>query len=153
MRTRRPKARGTRNSSGVISGVSWATNPSGVTIDQYGITIDTGSIAQAELEYLDGAAGYVVGSATAGKLCVSGVSYWAGTTVVLTTGLTVLDQIIAFPLIESAVVTQALYVNMQKDGQQGASAALNYNPQGAGASLATLAIAPGCSISFVAFGT
>ena len=155
-RTRRPLARGTRRSSGIESGVTFATNPSGVTVDNQGITTGTGLISAAELDYLTGSVGYSVGNPAAAKLCVSGTSYWAGTTVTLVTGLTTIDNIICNVVQDvAAAVTQALMARVWNINNNAgcASAMLVYNPQGAGASIATLVIAPGCSIAFMAFGT
>lgn len=153
-RTRRPSGRGSRFTSGIVSGVSLGTNPSGVTIDQYGITIDTGSIAQAELEYLDGAAGYLVGNAASGKLVVSGVSYWAGTTVTLVTGLSSITSLVCSVIADGAV-TQAFTVKTSNINNNAgcASAILQFSLGTAGASYPLIGQAPGCSIAFIAFGT
>ena len=153
-RTRRPLARGTKSSSGIESGVTWATNPSGVTMDYQGITTSAGLITAAELDYLTGAVGYVTGNPAAAKLCVSGVSYWAGTTVTLNTGLTSIDHIMTC-VINDGIGTQPLIVHTSNvNNNPGcASASLWYNLGTAGVSLARMIIAPGCSISFIAFGT
>jgi len=138
-RTRKPLGRGSRFISGKMSGVTYVTNPSGVTIDQYAVVTPSG---------------YPVANATNGKICVSGVSYWAGTTVSLVTGLSSIDALMATIINDGAGTYPLSVVTYDVNTVAGyASAALNYNPQGAGASLATLVIAPGCSIAFMAFGT
>uniref|UniRef100_A0A6M3IEQ8 Uncharacterized protein n=1 Tax=viral metagenome TaxID=1070528 RepID=A0A6M3IEQ8_9ZZZZ len=153
-RTRRPLVRGTRRSSGIESGVTWATNPSGVTIDNQGITTGTDLISTAELDYLTGSAGYVIGNPAAAKLCVSGVSYWAGTTITLVSGLTAISSLIT-TVINNGAGTQPLIVNTGNvNNNPGcASASLRYSLGGDGSSIASLVIAPGCSIAFIAFGT
>jgi len=151
-RTRRPKARGTRNPSGIQSGVSWATIPSGVTFDQYGFVTDSTTIAQTELDLLDGLAAFPIGNAVVNKLCVSGVSYWSGTSVHLVTGLTTLDQLVT-TLISEGGATHSIYIVTEESLEGYVTAALNYSPNGAGSSICTLAVAPGCSIAFIAFGS
>jgi len=153
-RTRRPLARGTRRSSGIESGVTFATNPSGTTIDNQGITTGTGLISTAELDYLTGSVGYLVGNPAAAKLCVSGVSYWAGATVTLVTGLTSIGSIIT-SVINDGAGTKALDVKiMNVNNNPGcASAILHFSQAAGGATLASLGQAPGCSIAFIAFGT
>ena len=153
-RTRRPLARGTRRSSGIESGVTWATNPSGVTVDNQGITTGTGLISTAELDYLTGSVGYSVGNPAAAKLCVSGVSYWAGTTVTLVTGLTAISSLITSVINNGAGTYQLFVYTGNINAVAGyASASLRYSLGAAGSSIASLDVAPGCSIAFVAFGT
>jgi len=150
-RTRLPKARGTRRSSGVESGVTWVTRPSGVTVDTSGINAGAGLLTLAELNRINGAAGYIVGNATAGKLVTSGVSYWAGTTLNLATGLTTISQIIC-GVINDGASTKALNIKLQDINGSGASAALYFSLATGGVSMASVVIAPGCSIAFIAFG-
>jgi len=150
-RTRLPKARGTRRSSGVESGVTWVTRPSGVTVDTSGINAGAGLLTLAELNRINGAAGYIVGNATAGKLVTSGVSYWAGTTLNLATGLTTISQIIC-GVINDGASTKGLNIKLQDINGSGASAALYFSLGPGGVSMASTVIAPGCSIAFIAFG-
>ena len=153
-RTRRPLARGTRRSSGIESGVTFGTNPSGTTIDNQGITTGTGLISTTELNYLNGAVGYTVGNSAAANLLVSGVSYWAGATVTLVTGLTAISSIVG-GIVNDSVGSSALLVAFSNvNNNPGcASASIRYNIDDAGSSIASLDVAPGCSIAFVAFGT
>jgi len=150
-RTRRAGARGTRRSSGIESGVSWATKPSGVTIDTSGINAGAGLITLTELNRLNGATGYSIGNAAAAKLCVSGESVWAGTTLNLATGLTTISQIIC-NIVNEGASTQPLEVRVQEINGGGASAAIYLSLREAGVSLASVTVAPGCSIAFIAFG-
>ena len=140
-RTRRPSARGTRNSSGILSGVTWATNPSGTTIDQYGI----------QNQY-----GYLISNAVDAKLCVSGVSAWSGDTVTLVTGLTSISSIMT-SVYSTSTVSQALFVVTSNiNNNPGcASAAIQFSLAGLGATTPYGAAgqATGCSIAFIAFGT
>uniref|UniRef100_A0A6M3JVW5 Uncharacterized protein n=1 Tax=viral metagenome TaxID=1070528 RepID=A0A6M3JVW5_9ZZZZ len=153
-RTRRPLARGTRRSSGIESGVTFATNPSGVTVDNQGITTGTGLISTAELDYLTGSAGYTIGNPAAAKLCVSGVSAWAGTTVTLVTGLTAISSLIT-SVYSTSTVSQALSViTLNINNNPGcASAAIQFSLGTLGATNALTAESTGCSIAFIAFGT
>ena len=119
--------RGTRFQKSIagISGVTFATIPSGVTIDANGIN----NISVAELAKLDGIAsyGYPVGYNTSVSGCsVSGGSVaWAGTTLEITHGMTNLlgfswahylpgggvsvNQLhLAFPYTNSSVVSACL---------------------------------------------
>jgi len=120
-RTRRPSGRGTRFTSGKISGVS---------------------------------GGYFVENPSAVKQLVSGVSYWAGTTVTLVTGLNTISSIIP-AVINNGAGTKALAVKlMYVNNNPGcASAILHFSQAVGGATLASLEQAPGCSIAFIAFGT
>jgi len=154
-RTRRPLARGTTFWSGTNAGVSVGTTPSGVTFDQYGFTTNSAQIDQTELDMLDGIAAYPVGNATAGKLVVSGASKWAGTTVSLVTGLTTVDQLMVTLISESSATHLLHIVTGLPDAVPGyVSAAIRYNPNGAGSSIATsAAVAPGCTIAFIAMGS
>jgi len=149
-RTRRANARGTRRSSGIESGVTWATNPSGVTIDGTGINAGD-LLSLAELNYLNGSVGYVMGNATAGKLITSGVSYWAGTTLTLATGLTTISSIIC-SIINEGNSTQALEVKLHGINGGAASAAIYTTQWSTGVSITSTTNAPGCSIAFIAFG-
>ena len=153
-RQRRPSARGTRDSSGVLSGVTWATNPSGVSVDANGISTASGLVSLVELNYLNGAAGSAIGNATAAKLLVSGVSNWAGTTLTLTSGLSSIDAI-TVSVIDTVGSTQALYAvtSLINNTSGSCSASLRYSMGSAGSALAALAYAPGCSIAFMAFGS
>ena len=153
-RTRRAGARGTRLSSGIESGVSWTTKPSGVTIDTSGINAGAGLLTLTELNRLNGATGYSIGNAAAAKLCVSGVSYWAGTTLNLHTGLTTISQIIC-SIVNEGVSTKPLEVRVKEINGSGVSAAiyLTMGQVGFGVSLASTIVAPGCSIAFIAFGS
>jgi len=157
MRTRRPQARGTRYLSGVNSGVSWATIPSGVTFDQYGLTTDSTQIAQAELDFLDGLGAYPVGNATVNKLLVSGVSHWASDDeVLLTTGLSAIESIVGTVICESVATTMPFRVTfggLTKVVAGSVSAHIEYDPLGAGAATPNVDVAPGCSIAFMAIGT
>jgi len=157
MRTRRPLARGTRDSSGIQSGVTWATNPSGVTMDYQGITTGTGLITAAELDYLTGSTGYTVGNPAAAKLCVSGISSYAGATVTLNTGLTAIESIITSVLYNggAAAVTQAMTVlTSNLNNNPGcASACLQFSLGSLGATTPDITQGAGCSIAFIAFGT
>ena len=149
-RTRRHSARGTRRSSGIESGVSFATNPSGVTIGSVGIDAGSGTIILAELNYLNGSAGYIVGNPTAGKLMVSGVSYWAGATLSIVTGLTALETFIP-TIIQGVVSTNPLTVYASKINTIAGrcSVAMRYEM---GVSAGAPAMA-GCSIGWIAIGT
>jgi len=155
MRTRRPWVRGTRYWSGTNSGVSIGTTPSGVTIDQYGITTNSTQIDATELDYLDGIAGYSISNASANKLLVSGTSAWlAEEEVRLVTGLTTVDALIA-SVVNVGGPTQAIYVqtktNLVAAGY--VSASLRYDPLGSGAATPDATIAAGCSITFLAIGS
>ena len=152
-RSRLPNARGTRRSSGIESGVSWATKPSGVTIDGTGINAGAGLLSLTELNKLNGSIGYVIGNAAAGKLCTSGVSYWAGVTLTLATGLTTISSLICSVINEGTDSTQALEVNLHGINAGAASAAIYTTQWSTGVSIAGLLRAPGCSIAFIAFGT
>ena len=153
-RTRRPLARGKRRSSGIESGVTFATNPSGVSIDNQGITTGTGLISAAEFDYLTGSVGFSVGNPTAAKLLVSGVSYWAGVTVTLVTGLSSIDALVGSLINDGIGSSSLLVVTSNINNNPGyASASLRYNIDDSGSSIASLDVAPGCSIAFVAFGT
>ena len=79
-------ARGSRfqKSLGGISGTTFATIPSGVTIDANGIN----DVSVAELDYLDGAAGYLVTYSAAGYKVSGGSAAWAGATLSVLTGMT-----------------------------------------------------------------
>lgn len=77
-------ARGTRfPRSKNVSGVTLATIPSGVTIDANAIN----NVSVAELEYLNGTAGYLVTYSSAGYKVSGGSSAWAGTTLNITHGM------------------------------------------------------------------
>ena len=150
-RTRRAGARGTRRSSGIESGVSWATKPSGVTIDSVGIDAGSGTITLTELNYLNGSAGYIVGNPTAGKLMVSGVSYWAGATLSIVTGLTALETFVG-TIIQSAASTNPLtvYASNINTIAGRCSVAIRYDM---GVTAAAPAIAGGCTVGWIAIGT
>ena len=153
-RTRRPLGRGTRFTSGMLSGVTLVTDPSGVTIDYQGITTSAGLVSGTELIYLNGAVGYSVGNASAAKLCVSGVSYWAGTTVTLVTGLTAIESLICSVIADGAV-SQAFTVKTSNINNNAgcASALLQFSLGTAGGTMPLIDQSPGCSIAFIAFGT
>ena len=154
-RTRRANARGTRRSSGIESGVTWVTRPSGVTIDSAGINAGSGLLTLAEINSLNSAAGEIVGNAAAGYLVGSGVSYWAGTTLSLSTGLTTISQI-GCAIINDGVSTKGLSLKIANIAADRVDAAIYHSlgtpSAGGGVSLASTTVAPGCSIAFIAFG-
>jgi len=153
-RTRRPSARGTRRSSGIESGVTWASNPSGVTIGTAGLETVSGLITPTELNYINGSAGYSIGNTAAGKLVTSGVTYYTGTTKTIFTGLSTITALNTCVINEGAG-SQPFTVKLSSvntpAGQ--ASAQLRYSLGSGGGTVPSLAQAPGVSIAWIAFGT
>ncbi len=94
-RGRNPNKRGTRW-WGPQSGTTFFTQPSGVTIDNTGIAVNAGNISVLELSYLDGAGGDVVASDAGTGMSLTGASVaWAGTTLQVSHGFSVLQGITA----------------------------------------------------------
>ena len=79
-----------------ISGTTFSTFPSGVTIDNSGVITAAGTVSPTELSYLDGAAGDAITyTSGAGYVIVAGSQTWAGTTLQINHGLTTLTGLVA----------------------------------------------------------
>ena len=78
-----------------ISGTTFSTLPSGVTIDSTGIEASTlGNVSTTELSYLDGAGGDVLACDKGTGFSITGASVaWAGTTIQISHGFTTLQGI------------------------------------------------------------
>jgi len=88
MANRRGPGRGTRLGKGVISGSTYTTMPSGTSISALGISGSSGTISPTQLGYLDSLAGPVVGGVSlSGLLMSANITHWAGTPVLIATGL------------------------------------------------------------------
>ena len=120
-RTRKPSGRGTRFTSGKISGVS---------------------------------GGYFVENPSAVMQIVSGVSYWAGTTVTLVTGLNTISSLLCSVIADGAVSQAFTVKTMNINNNAGcASALLQFSLGTGGGTMPLIGQSPGCSIAFIAFGT
>ncbi len=95
-RSRNPNKRGTRM-WGPISGTTFQTQPSGVTIDSTnGIEVAAGTISPTEFSYFDGAGGDVLASDAGTGMSLTGASVvWAGTSLNIVHGFTTLQGITA----------------------------------------------------------
>ena len=97
-----PRARHSSNvrqsrQQGIISGTTFVTYPSGVTIDRQGVDIDGDLLSRTELGYLDGLTAYPLGSGSTAAIKfthgqVDSVSWSSGSSSTLrfSTGLTLL---------------------------------------------------------------
>jgi len=94
-RSRNPNKRGTRL-WGPISGTTFQTQPSGITIGPDGITVSAGTVDYTELSYLDEAGGDVLACDKGTGFSITGASVaWAGTTLQISHGFTTLQGISA----------------------------------------------------------
>jgi len=155
-RTRRANARGTRRSSGIESGVSFGTNPSGVTIGSVGIDVGSGLITLAQLNYLDGLAAYNVGHVSSGKLMTSGVSAYTGSTLSIVTGLTTLEIFVGSLLVGAASTNPlTMYASNINTIAGSCSVAVRYDMgiEAAGAPACYTNAANGCTVEWIAIGT
>jgi len=93
-RSRNPNKRGTRLWS-PISGTTFYTQPSGVTIDSTsGFAVAAGTVSPTELSYLDGASGDILACDKGTGFSLTGASVpWAGTTLQASHGFTVLQGV------------------------------------------------------------
>ena len=158
--------RGTRVSkytggNAVISGTTWASQPSGTTIDYQGVTArqfgdGTSTLVAADLVNLASIAGPAIGATSQSALLVSAdVTNWAGASVAIDTGLT---TILSFQgtyrttdaVADNSAVSTYQGVQYFPSATAGIVTAAIYAQAVAG----TLAIAgAGGSISWMAIGT
>ena len=154
-RTRRAKARGTRRSSGIESGVSFGTNPSGVTIGSVGIDVGSGNITLDQLNKLNGLTTYNVGNIAAGKLMTSGVSAYTGTTLSIVTGLSTLEVFVGSLLVgASSSNPLTMYASNINTVAGSCSVGIRYNMGiEAGAPACYTDAANGATVMWIAIGT
>jgi len=152
-RQRRVDSRGTRRSSGIESGVTWASNPSGVTIGTAGLETASGLITPTELNYINGSVGYVIGNTAAGKLLTSGVTNWSGNTIALATGLSTIEGFTAEVRDEGTSIYALVVHAWNLSTPNGVSAGIYFKSSETGGGSLAITQAPGCSIAWMAHGT
>jgi len=103
--------RGSRLSQrGILSGATIATVPSGVTLAEGGLLYsgNTG-ITPTEVGYLDGAGGVVMAGTAAGGIFAGGIANWAGSSVLISTGLTTVTTFVGSLYNDPASAPTAAY--------------------------------------------
>jgi len=155
MANRRGPGRGTRLGKGVISGSTYTTMPSGVTVSSQGISGSSGTISTTSLGYLDSLAGPAIGGVSLSALLMAtNVTPWDATPVAIVTGLTTVLTFTGAYRVDAArslplTSTSALGVIYKQSGTAGNVTASVYTTAATGVAIAQ----SGGSISWLAMGT